>query len=378
MSGQRILFVQTQAENAGAQEVSRLLGEHLTNRGHTVRHLFFYKKSEDFSAPPDTIIVRQTRPSKWRFFSFLGELYKAIRDFKPDCVFCFQHFGNVIGAPVARLAGCPFIVANQVTAPSLINPVVALLDKGLGMAGIYDRVTVNSNFLLDTYGRYPIRYVSRLDFIPQGFETKDCAMDIASAREELGLPNGVPLLGVSARLNPAKQIDKVLAILATQPEWHFAIAGQGPDFTRLQNEAAKLEITNRVHFLGEFAPSQIGEFLACLDVFTFPSAAESFGLAAIEAAQAGVPVVANDLPVLQEVLQANGKPCALFVDVMDPEAFASAIATVLNNPKVAQTLRDRSGDLKERYSLKVMVDAYEALATGKDPAADKHQVMAVS
>jgi glycosyltransferase involved in cell wall biosynthesis len=140
----------------------------------------------------------------------------------------------------------------------------------------------------------------------------------------------------------------------------------------------KLEITNRVHFLGEFAPSQIGEFLACLDVFTFPSAAESFGLAAIEAAQAGVPVVANDLPVLQEVLQANGNPCALFVDVMDPEAFASAIATVLNNPKVAQTLRDRSGDLKERYSLKVMVDAYEALATGKDPAADKHQVMAVS
>ncbi|WP_428523097.1 glycosyltransferase family 4 protein [Roseibium sp.] len=378
MSGQRILFIQTQAENAGAQEVSRLLGEHLTNRGHTVRHLFFYKKSEDFSAPSDTVIVCQTRPSKWRFFSFIGEFYKAIRDFKPDCVFCFQHFGNVIGAPVARLAGCPVVIANQVTAPSLINPLVALLDKGLGIAGIYDRVTVNSNFLLDTYGRYPKRYVSRLGLIPQGFETKDYAMDKASARKKLGLPQGVPLLGVSARLNPAKQIDKVFTLLADQPEWHFAIAGQGPDFERLQNEAGKLEIASRVHFLGEFAPSQIGEFLASLDVFTFPSAAESFGLAAIEAAQAGVPVVANDLPVLREVLQANGKPCALFVDVMDPEAFASAIATVLKDSKVAQTFRDRSGDLKERYSLNAMVDAYEALATGKDLSTDKHQVMAVS
>ena len=377
MSGQRILFIQTQAENAGAQEVSRLLGEHLTNRGHTVRHLFFYKKSEDFSAPPDTVIVRQTRPSKWRFFSFIGELYKGIRDFKPDCVFCFQHFGNVIGAPVARLAGCPVIVANQVTAPSLINPVVAFLDKGLGIVGIYDRVTVNSNFLLDTYGRYPNRYVSRLDLIPQGFETKDWVMDKASAREELGLPNDVPLLGVSARLNPAKQIDKVLALLAKRPEWHFAIAGQGSDFARLQNEAVKLGITNRVHFLGEFAPCQIGKFLACLDVFTFPSAAESFGLAAIEAAQAGVPVVANDLPVLREVLQANGRPCAMFIDVMDPEAFENAIATMLNDPKLAQTYRDRSGELNERYSLKAMVDAYEALATGKDISADKHQVMAI-
>ena len=37
----RILFMQTQAENAGAQEISRLLGEGLSARGHEVHHVFF-------------------------------------------------------------------------------------------------------------------------------------------------------------------------------------------------------------------------------------------------------------------------------------------------------------------------------------------------
>ena len=65
-------------------------------------------------------------------------------------------------------------------------------------------------------------------------------------------------------------------------------------------------------------------FLAALDAFVFPSAGESFGLAPVEAAQAGLPVVVNDLAVLRDVLSVDGAPCALFVDARDAEAFAAA------------------------------------------------------
>ncbi|QDG76135.1 glycosyltransferase family 4 protein [Labrenzia sp. PHM005] len=376
MKRRRIVFVQTQAENAGAQEVSRLLGEQLTNRGHEVRHVFFYRKSEDFSAPPNTFIICDKRPSKAEIFSFLTGLYKFIKEFEPDCVFCFQHFGNVLGAPVARLAGCPVIVANQVTAPSLINPVLTALDKVFGVIGLYDSITVNSNFLLDAYTQRPKRYVEKLTLIPQGFETKKSDVDKATARLELGLPEDVALLGCSARLNPAKQLDKVIAILPNKPDWHFAIAGQGPDYNRLMELAAKHGVTSQVHFLGEFSPDRIGVFLASLDVFVFPSAAESFGLAAIEAAQVGVPVVANSLPVLQEVLQANGAPCALFADVSNTAEFSSAIETVLTDQDLANSLRDRSDDLKMRYSLDAMVDAYENLAVGNDVSFSTNEALA--
>src|SRR5436305_7964012 len=44
----RVMLVQTQAENAGAQEISRLLGAALSARGYEVHHIFFFRKSETF------------------------------------------------------------------------------------------------------------------------------------------------------------------------------------------------------------------------------------------------------------------------------------------------------------------------------------------
>ena len=66
-------------------------------------------------------------------------------------------------------------------------------------------------------------------------------------------------------------------------------------------------------------------FLKSLDVFVFPTRMETFGLAAVEAAQAGVPVVASDIDVLREVLTLDGEPCALFVDPDYTEGFAKAV-----------------------------------------------------
>ena len=50
----RVILVQTQAENAGAQEITRLLGAALTARGYEVFHIFFFRKSDSFDAPPNT------------------------------------------------------------------------------------------------------------------------------------------------------------------------------------------------------------------------------------------------------------------------------------------------------------------------------------
>src|SRR2546430_9530746 len=60
---------------------------------------------------------------------------------------------------------------------------------------------------------------------------------------------------------------------------------------------------------GELSPERVAHLLRALDVFVFPSLAETFGLAVVEAAQAGIPVVSNDLPVLRETLSLGGEPC---------------------------------------------------------------------
>ncbi|HTJ02216.1 MAG TPA: glycosyltransferase family 4 protein, partial [Methylovirgula sp.] len=105
----------------------------------------------------------------------------------------------------------------------------------------------------------------------------------------------------------------------------------------------------------------MGAFLAAIDCFVFPSAAETFGLAAVEAAQAGCPVVSNDIPVLHDVLAVDDAPCALFVDAQDTAAFAAAIRRTFDDTALAAQLTARGRKLKQRFPLDQMVDDYMKL-----------------
>jgi glycosyltransferase involved in cell wall biosynthesis len=125
--------------------------------------------------------------------------------------------------------------------------------------------------------------------------------------------------------------------------------------------AKSLGISDRLHFVGELFPGQVGAFLKALDVFVFPSLAETFGLAVAEAAQASVPVVANELEILREVLAVDGEPCALLVDVNDPKAFARAVRRLLADSRLRETLCARGAQLSRRFSLDAMTHRYVAL-----------------
>ena len=113
-----------------------------------------------------------------------------------------------------------------------------------------------------------------------------------------------------------------------------------------------------MHLLGEIAPRQMADFLACLDVFVFPTQAETFGLAAVEAANAGVPSVVTDLPVLREVLSFEGKPTALFVDASDHTKLSAAVSRLLTDQTLSDELRQNAKGLRLRYSVDAMVEEY--------------------
>jgi L-malate glycosyltransferase len=358
----RVMLVQTQAENAGAQEISRLLAADLLARGFDVRQVFFFRRTASFDDSPNIEFCANTRPSKpIALLAFLSRLYRMIRRIRPDVVIAFQHYGNVIAAPVARIAGAKRIIANQVSADAMIPRVLLAVDKLLGSFGLYDRIVVNSDYTAQLYGAYPAGYRDRIVRIDHGFEDKTVSISKASARETLRLPCGVPLLGCAARLHPLKQIDVAIGVLPLIQGAHLALAGQGQDRERLAAIARNLGVADRVHFLGELPPEEIGVFLAALDCFVFPSGAETFGLAPVEAAQSGLPVVANDLDVLKKVLAVDGAPCAIFADARDVEAFAAAVKTVLTDRTMAAALAAKGRRLKERYPLTAMTEAYRRL-----------------
>lgn len=354
-----VLLVQTQAENAGAQEISRLLGAGLIARGHRVSNLFFFRKSDSFDEPPETFYCASRRPGNpLALLRMLWTLGRHIRTTRPDAVLTFQHFGNVIGAGVTRLVSRAPVIANQVSSALAMSRPVRSADIVMGSLGFYDRITLNSKDMEREYSRYPQAYRSRMVHVPHGFEDKALILPKDAARRKFNLPTDRILLGCAARLHPHKRLDAAVRLLPDQPSWHLALAGQGADEARLRQLADELNVADRLHLLGEIAPRQIADFLACLDIFVFPTQAETFGLAAVEAANAGVPSVVTDLPVLREVLSFEGRPTALFVDASDQAKLSAAVSQLLTDQALSDELQQNARGLRLRYSVDAMVEEY--------------------
>ena len=359
----KVVLIQTQAEAAGAQEISRILGLGLEAKGYDVHHVFLFRRTPAFDRQRNTFFCLSRRPtgvvSVVRMFI---TLVRHLRALSPDAVLCFQHYGNIVGALAARLAGTRAIITNRTSANSLVPRWARGLDLALGSAGLFKRVVVNSKQVEEEYRGYPPGYRSRVLRIDHGFAPKSTDLSRADARASLGLPMDAPLLGSVARLHPGKNLAAAIRLLPHDGNWHLAIAGQGAEREHLASLAASLGVVSRVHFVGELSADRVGSFLRSLDVFVFPTLAETFGLAAVEAAQAGIPVVANDLEVLREVLAVDdGKPCALFVNAGDTRAFAAAVRWLLADETLSSVLSSRGRKLSQRYSLDEMVDQYAAL-----------------
>lgn len=355
-----IAILQPQAENAGAQEIARVLGQSWSKKGIEVHYCFFFRRTESFDKMPNVYFAHLKRPQAIiQVAGMSASLLRYLRSVQPDVVVTFQPFGNILGAPIARAAGIKCVIANLNSSPNTLPSWMLATDWLLAASGIYSRIVANSGKTAADYARLPPPFAGRMVRIDHGFSPKSSDKPKAEAREALVLPPDTVLLGTVGRLHPQKNHKAVIELLPQNLSWQFAIAGQGELLGELKLLSDKLGCRDRVHFLGELPPEKVGLFLKALDVFVFPSVTETFGLAAVEAAQSGVPVVCNDLEVLREVLQVDARPCALFCNVADRSAFELAIRKSLDgHPALSLT----AAKLQEKYALERMVDQYsEAL-----------------
>lgn len=144
-------------------------------------------------------------------------------------------------------------------------------------------------------------------------------------------PSEVRLVFVG-RLVPQKGLDVLIRSLAVlhPAEWHLMIVGDGPLRAELQELVRNHGLEPRVTFYGARPWQDIPGLLAVSDLFVYPSRWEGLGLSIVEASACRLPVVATDVGGIPEVVL--GGVTGLLVPPGDPEALASALAQLLDDP----------------------------------------------
>lgn len=267
----------------------------------------------------------------------LWRLWRLLRQSSPDILHTHMFHANLVGRLSGTLANVPYIISTEHTMGQegrirrLLNKITsALCDRVIAVSqsvGTYAMEVIGieaSKVIVIANGIDVNRYTSRLS--PR------------EARGRVGLPAGAAVIGTVGTLRKVKGTSILLrAFAGLHPRWpdtRLIIVGDGPERNNLQSLAQSLRIERSTIFTGERA--DVTDFLAAMTVFVLPSYWEGFGLAAVEAMAAGLPVVATRVGSLPEVILEG--ETGLLVPPSDPAVMAAAIEHLLANPDLGSQM----------------------------------------
>jgi teichuronic acid biosynthesis glycosyltransferase TuaC len=126
---------------------------------------------------------------------------------------------------------------------------------------------------------------------------------------------------------------RALAVLGQRyPTLRYTIIGEGPERTALEGFARRLEVADRVDFLGQLAPEEALERARRCTLFVMPSTDEAFGVAYVEAMAAGLPAIGcRGEPGPEEIAAAGDG--FLLVPPGDIERLTQRIEELLSDPQ---------------------------------------------
>lgn len=131
---------------------------------------------------------------------------------------------------------------------------------------------------------------------------------------------------------------------------------QGPNGVRIEAHHAEP--------LGRLSDEDIAQYLSKQPIFVSTALYEPFGLAVLEAAQAGCALVLSDIPTFRELWEG----AALFVDPRDANEAAEAVERLVQDPDARAVLERSARKRAEAYSVEAMTEgvlrAYRSVLAG--------------
>ncbi len=148
-----------------------------------------------------------------------------------------------------------------------------------------------------------------------------------------------PIIMVVRRLVPKNGIEYFLRaapMIHKETNARFMVVGDGPERHNLEKLSNKLGISQETTFVGGVPHSDIPQYLDTADIVVVPSLAEATSIAMMEAMAMEKPVVASDIPGLQEI--SNYGNFAELVPPGDSKSIARAVNALLSDDQYRKRL----------------------------------------
>ena len=173
-------------------------------------------------------------------------------------------------------------------------------------------------------------------------------------------PNGERILMHASNFRKIKRVQDVVKIfheVHKELPSKLLFVGDGPERQMAEELSRSLGVDNDVRFVGK--QEQMEDILAIADLFLLTSDYESFGLAALEAMAAGVPVVSTNAGGLKEIM-IQGET-GYMADIGDVKTMSRYALDILQNDDVLKGFKTKAAAHAKKYDISNIIPVYEKL-----------------
>ncbi|MGI9470829.1 MAG: glycosyltransferase family 4 protein [Rubripirellula sp.] len=352
----RIVLIIPTMDRGGAEKQLCLLAENLPRDQFDV-HVVLLTRDGPRSQRlrdadiPVTVIGKRFKADPTALYRLRRELIRL----KPDLVHTWLFAANSFGRAAAKLARVPHIIGSERCVDPWKTTAHFMIDRRL--AACSDAITTNSSGVRDFYAANGID-PSLFEIIPNGIEPqRPTQIDRTEAFARLQLEPDQELVLAVGRLWPQKRYRDLIwagELLSTlRLNTSLVIIGDGPQRGELLRHRDAVSIPKHVRFVGQ--RDDVADLLPHASLYWIGSEYEGQSNSVIEAMQAGVPVIASDIPGNRDLVLDH--KTGRLVKLGDTADFARQSNALLEHRDVAEQLADTA---KRRIASEFTVDAMVA------------------
>lgn len=365
-----ILLLGTQMAVGGAQKLLLEQALWFQSHGYKVTVLFFYDRDNLYEkwtkTYPFKILNLNAFDKKAGRLRSLPQLFKGMlmlrRIFKYekfDAIITFTHDSNMLGLPLAWLAGIRVRIGTHLGEIRGMSKWRDRLHTFLVNCGVIQTLIASSARTRNNAIEVGVR-PEKIRTIYNAIMPFDVThIERHTVRQKIGLQKDDIFFLAVGRLVYEKGheffVEAMAAVGKENSHVVGGICGAGPLYLQLQAQIEGLGAQENVKLLGQW--DSIPELLAAADVFVLPSRWEGLPMALLEAMMAGLPVIATRVEGVDEVVQPGMH--GLLVPLESPMELAQAILQLLRSPhersRMGRAARER---VLSSYTTDRMCEAY--------------------